>query len=295
VADHPDQPLSSSAAAADNETLEARLARLESELGGLRLKVVPERDAWWRQVPVVVSVAVSVFSVLFSLATWLASERRTALERINQDRAELRETLRRLSDLDRRMARIDIEFKELPAEARGSVGAGMTTEYAMLASAALQLVRGIPTGVTPTEKAMLAAALLNSGEEDAAQALILDAVADPRGGNVIEKVSTIRALANVRFAQGELDDARALLARADAIVAGSTLSRGNRAMTLFSTAMIWARGELSVGACARARDRLDAARAVIAGDPDVFGPRLHDQVAELADRIAACGGEQPPS
>lgn len=293
MADTGDQAQSAPTPGVDAEALARRLERLEHELGGLRLKVVPERDAWWRQVPVVVSVAVSVFSVLFSLLTWLASERRTALERINQDRTELRETLRRLSDLDRRMARIDIEFKELPAEARGGVGAGMTTEYAMLASAALQLARGIPDGVTPTEKAMLAAALLNSGEEDAAQALILDAVADPRGGNVIEKVSTVRALANVRFAQGRLDDARALLARADSIVADSTLTRGNRAMTAFSTAMIWARGELSVGECARAADRLDAARAVIAADPDVFGLRLHDQVAELAARIAACDARSP--
>lgn len=107
----------------------------------------------------VVSVAVSVFSVLFSLLTWLASERRTALERINQDRTELRETLRRLSDLDRRMARIDIEFADLPAEPRGGVGAGMTTEHAMLAPSAL----------------------LKSGEEDALQLLIIDAVADPLG------------------------------------------------------------------------------------------------------------------
>lgn len=295
MADGADQPLGASIDGPHGETLEVRLARLERELGGLRLKVVPERDAWWRQVPVVVSVAVSVFSVLFSLLTWLAAERRTALERINQDRTELRETLRRLSDLDRRMARIDLEFKDLPAETRGGVSAGMTTEYAMLASAALQLVRGIPSGVTPTEKAMLAAALLNSGEEDAAQTLILDAVADPRGGNVIETVSVIRALANVRFAQGRLDDARALLARADSIVATSTLTRGNRAMTAFSTAMIWARGELSVGECGRAADRLEAARAVIAADPDVFGPRLHDQVAELAARIAACGGTPSPS
>src|SRR3954463_15025024 len=74
----------------ERSSLERRVDTMKQEIDALQIEVMKGSSPWYRNIPVVVSMAVAVLAFVFSLVTTVLSDRRIGQEEKHQTRVELR-------------------------------------------------------------------------------------------------------------------------------------------------------------------------------------------------------------
>ena len=148
------------------EAIEQRIAALDADR--------ETKQRWYRQLPVVVPLAVSVVALILSLTTTYLGESRIARQEKHDARVELRGLIQRLGALPRE----DIELREQYAndqQTGASIRDAVATENVVLIDQAASLMESdIAEEISGGEYYAVAVALFNAGLLADSEPFLLD-------------------------------------------------------------------------------------------------------------------------
>jgi hypothetical protein len=170
-------------------SLDVRLDALKRELDALQIQVMSERAPWYKQVPVIVSLLVSVAALGFSFWTAKKGEDRLDRQEEHEARAELRNLVQRLQTLPREDLQLAITFRD-DANARNQVAASILVERQVIARQAADLIDELGGDVSAPEYYSVVGGLLESGQPSEVDALIrrgLEVATDPQSAATLHR------------------------------------------------------------------------------------------------------------
>jgi tetratricopeptide (TPR) repeat protein len=266
-------------------TLEQRVDVMKQEIDALQIEAMRTNAPWYRQVPVLVPLVVSVLAFVFSLATTVVGERRIAREEEHETRVELRELIQRLTVLPKENFELNRRYAGDPV-AIGALAPLVNTENQVLGQQAAELIDELEGDVTATQYWAVAYALGTAGLSKRSDELLDQGIeaARPNAANDVQGyLALLRQRANSYFTLGQLENGRRLYRRASGIFdAYPERNRFVIANVQASTLLGWATAELSVGACEEARAQLRAAQEHV---PQATIPSVPPQSTALEKNI----------
>ena len=234
------------------------LDTMKSEIDALQVQVMKGTAPWYKQIPVVVSLLVSVMALGFSFWTNERSENRIERQDQHALRAELRGLVQRLSALPKENFELSRTYAT-DGEALRLLTGLTNTENVVLAQQAAELIGQLPGQVSSLEYYATAYALtLGGGQTSEAIRLLsegLKVAHDP-----ISEGTLLRQYAGTLFSIGEAEAGREKWQRA-LDVFGKYPERN--ALSIASsrafTEMAWAAAELGLGNCVEAEQHVKSA------------------------------------
>lgn len=258
-----------------SEDLEERVSTLKQEVDALQIHVMERAKPWYRALPVLIPLVVSVIALGFSFWTDYKAEARLNREEEHEARVELRGLLQRLQELPKENFEIYRTYED-DAVAQRSLSPLLNTENLVLARQAAELIKELDGDVTATEYYATAYAFYVSDQPTEAGRLLnegLNVVDDP-----INETALLRQDAIVRIYLGDLDGARDRWQQAlDVFGHYPEQSKALVAATHLQTEMNWADAELLQGECGAAWEHITAAAdyvSAIAPDHYLIGQRM---------------------
>jgi hypothetical protein len=237
---------------------DAQLLTMKREIDALQIEAARVGAKWYRQVPVVVSVLVSVLALAFSFGTTLLSEKRLAREDDHAARTELRSLIQRLTTLPKENFELTENYAKNPVAVQQLSGF-INAENAVLSKQAAELTKQIANDVTAIEYYAIAVALANSGLSGQSGELVtrgLDAAKDAQ-----EETTLLRQYGQHLFAIGELEAGRERYRQAMEVFRHYPEENADVvAQTHLFTQMFWADAELAKGECREAWSHFDTSR-----------------------------------
>lgn len=228
-----------------------QLLIMKREVDLLQIEIAKPAMSWYRQIPVIVSVA----ALILSLMTTAYSERRATQQDLHNARVELRELISQNDELTISMSEIASQYKDNPA-AQNLAQSSATTSRVILANQAANVLDELGDDVTATEYLAVGSALFNLGTYDAR-------VSDfyQRGlklpADVITKTALYRGLANAYFGKGQIEEGRKAF---EGALSASSEVHLTKAFNDGYTQYAWAIAELLARSCVESRNHLQAAR-----------------------------------
>jgi hypothetical protein len=254
--------------------VDAQLGIMKREIDALQIEASRATAKWYKQVPVVVSVLVSVVALAFSFGTTIVSERRLAREDEHEARTELRSLIQRLTALPKENFELTQTYAKDPRAVQQLSGF-INAENVVLSKQAAELTGQIAEDVTATEYYAISVALENSGLSSQSGELAargLEAAVDAQ-----EKTTLLRQFGNHLFSIGALEAGRARYRQAMEVFQDYPEQNSDVvAQTHLFTQMYWTEAELVSGQCREAWRHFDSARSYFGQlkVPVVFGPQF---------------------
>jgi tetratricopeptide (TPR) repeat protein len=187
--------------------LDDRLDTMKRELDALQIHVMKEKAPWWKQVPIIVPLLISLGALAFSFWSFQRGEARLDRQEEHDARAELRDLVVRLQALPTQALELNRKFANDPG-ARANASALINTETRILAHQAADLILVELNGdASAPEYYSVIDGLFRAGEPSAdLEALVAQGlrVADePQSAAVL-----YRYRAKIRFRVGNLESGR---------------------------------------------------------------------------------------
>jgi tetratricopeptide (TPR) repeat protein len=222
--------------------LQQRIDSLDRQIADLQIDQIQAKRFWYRDV----SILIALFAFLFSFGTTVFSFVRAEQQASHDARAELREILKRISEIPRELAKIP-SYQLSSAEA-GSLSAQFQVENAMLARQAVEIMERIPKDVSASEYNLVANALwISNMTEDSIRTYDKAInIAD----NANDKVTALRSKAILLFNTSQLAEGRASYTAALAVFQDFPTSNAYLEHSTHATTEInWAAQEYLQGQC----------------------------------------------
>jgi tetratricopeptide (TPR) repeat protein len=275
----------------DRDILEGRVDAIKREVDGLQVHLMEKTAPWYKQVPLVVSLLVSVLALGFSFWSNNKSEERLDRQDRHAARAELRGLIQRLQALPKENFNASRTYSNDP-DARNAFLSLSVTETLVLAQQAVELIEELGGEVSGTEYYATSFAFGSTGQWAEAERLVEEGLELAKDAET--KSALLHQAAQARFAAGDPEGGRARYQQA------LELSYTNEALGASRhayTEHLWANTELGIGECREAwRHVGESGRYLLeapATDP------LRPQQAATEQRIKdLCGGaarSSPPS
>ena len=118
---------------------EDRLETMKRELDALQIHVMKEKTPWWRQVPLIVPLLISLIALAFSFWSFQRGEARLDRQEEHDARAELRELVVHLQTLPTEALGLQRKYANDPS-AQAIVSALINTQTLVLAHQAADLI-----------------------------------------------------------------------------------------------------------------------------------------------------------
>ena len=253
---------------ADQGRVEDRLETMKRELDALQIHVMKEKAPWWRQVPVIVPLLISLGALAFSFWSFQRGEARLDREEEHGARVELRELVVRLQTLPTQVLELNRKFANDPS-AQAHVNALIATQTRVLGHQAADLILVELNGeATAPEYYSVIDAFLRAGEPSAdLEPLVargLRVADDPQSAAIL-----YRYRAKIRFNVGDVESGRK--AYSDALNVFEKFPNVEVARPWVNaiqaqTQSNWAEDEASRKSCTHARRHLTMAERIRAYD-----------------------------
>jgi hypothetical protein len=237
--DEPDTP--------GGHDLEGRLDTVKRELDALQIHVMKEKTPWYRQVPVIVSLLVSVGALAFSFWTDLKAEDRLELQREHEARVELRGVIQRLQSLPRERIELNRKYAS-DANTQATAQALIATETEVLARQAEELIKELEGQVTAAEYYAVIGGFVDSGRSVDLESLITGGLAVAE--DATSAATLYRYAARARFTIGDTAGGRATYEKALKVF--ERFPERNQSLvntTQAQTEVLWAEDELRIKDC----------------------------------------------
>jgi tetratricopeptide (TPR) repeat protein len=245
--------------------LESRVAMMKREVDALQLQATEAARPWYRHVPVVLPILVSVAALLFSFGATYFSEKRLDRQEKHAARAELRGMIQRLTELPKETLDANRTYAKDP-EGMARISGYLNVERMVLAKQAAELMADLPGDVTATEYYSVASALSWAGYSEQSMELLrkgLDAA-----GDAPDEVDLLRHYAGQLFAAGDIAGGRERFGEAMSIFRKyPEANEGYVATSHAFTQISWAKAELSQRQCPEAKAHVQQARAWVSRMP----------------------------
>jgi hypothetical protein len=248
-----------------NEDLEQRIETMKREIDALQVQVVEQAKPWWRQIPVLVTILVSVSALGFSFWTDYKSEDRIGREEEHDARVELRGLVQRLQVIPKENFELYRTYAKDP-EAQRTLGSLINTENLVVSRQAAELIEELDGDVSATEYYAVAYAFVFSDQPVEASRLLsegLKVAQDP-----LNEAALLRQDAVVRFGLGDQEGARGRFQEAlDIFDKYPGQSEVFVAATHLFTETSWAAAELGQGECSEALQHITAGKEYVSQIP----------------------------
>lgn len=232
-------------------TLQQNLTQNDSEIDLLQIESAKTQKPWYRDP----SVIIAVLALLFSFGTTAVSYYTSAQQSIQNDRAELRVFLQRLSALPKENVEVLNNPNKLIA---GQLSGYINAEATLLASQAVEVMDRIPNYVSANEYNLVANTLVNTGNYAQAQILLQRAIEVSKNTN--EEVGSLRSYGALLFATGNIEEGRGVYQQAlDIHQKYPTSVSYYKGWTNALTEMQWSGAELGQQNCSEAQAHLQNA------------------------------------
>jgi hypothetical protein len=263
-----------------NEDLEDRVATIKREVDALQVHVMEKAKPWYRQIPVLVSLIVSIGALSFSFWTNYKAEDRLDREEEHATRVELRELIQRLQALPKENFDLFRTYNDDPS-GQSALSALLNTENLVLTSQAAELIEELDGDVTATEYYATAQGFYLSDRPAEATKLVeagLRVAKDP-----VNEVALLRQDATIRFASGDPEGGRSRWQQAvDVFAKYPDEPQLLVAVTQTYTEIGWAEAELGQGECGAALEHITAAGGHLSGLPATHPLIAQKNYAETA-------------
>jgi tetratricopeptide (TPR) repeat protein len=245
----------------EHDDVEAQLSLMKREIDALQIEASRAGAKWYKQVPVVVSVLVSVLALAFSFGTTIVSERRLAREDDHEARVELRSLIQRLTALPKENFDLSRNYRKDPVAVQQLSGF-TKLENTVLSKQAAELTNRIAEDVTATEYYTISIALENSGFTHQSGELAARGVEAAEDAQ--EEVELLRLYGNHLFMIGDTKAGRDRYQQAMEVFEHYPEKNSSVvADTHLNTQLFWAEIELNSGQCRQARSHFDSARSYL--------------------------------
>lgn len=248
---------------------------MKREIDALQVQAMHEARPWYKQLPVLVSLVVSVAALGFSFWTDYKSGVRLDRQEEHEARAELRSLIQRMQVLPKENFELYRTYADDPLAQR-TLGPLLNTENIVLGRQAADLIEELEGEVGAVEYYATAYALALSDQPVAASELItegLKVAEDP-----VNETALLRQDAAIRFSLGDLEGGRRRWQQALEIFDKYPEQNRNFVLaTYLFTETSWADAERSQGKCREARAHIAAAEEYIS---DL--PATHPMIAQRA-------------
>jgi hypothetical protein len=228
-----------------------QLLIMKKEIDLLQIEIAKPAIPWYRQIPVLVSVA----ALLLSLMTTFYSERRSSEQDLHNARVELRQLIFQIDEATFSTIDIATRYKNNPS-AQLNAAASAITRRIILVNQAADVVDELGDKVTATEYLAVGNALVTLGTYDAR---VFDYYRQglTRPADLNTKTALYRSLAQAYFGTDRPGEGRKAFEGALSAPGGvPAVNASNDAYTQYS----WASAELKAGSCVNARQHFEAAR-----------------------------------
>jgi hypothetical protein len=263
---------------------------MNREIDALQVQVMKDRGPWYRQVPVVVPLVVSVMAFALALVTTLLSQDQVARKEKHDARVELRALVQRLTALPKENLQVQNAYRD-DAAALSQAASTLNTEQIVLAQQAADVIAELGTSVTASEYYAVGYALFTAGDTGASLRLLERGLSkknalDPVGGGAL-----LRQAALVSFATGDLTRGRQRFQEAldlwGSRGAASSAAPATVQYNAVFTETSWARAELTAGQCEAARQHISRAKAHAGRRDALLAAPVRVQMRALDDQIVA--------
>lgn len=248
-----------------DEDLNERLTTIKREVDALQVHVMEKAKPWYRQIPVLVSLIVSIGALSFSFWTNYKAEDRLDREEEHATRVELRELIQRLQALPKENFDLYRTYADDPT-GQSLIGSLLNTENLVLTSQAAELIEELDGDVTATEYYATAQGFYLSDRPAEATKLVeagLRVAKDP-----VNEVALLRQDATIHFASGDPEGGRSRWQQAiDVFGEYPDEPELLVAATQTYTEISWAGAELGQGECGAALEHITAAEGHLSNLP----------------------------
>lgn len=272
----------------DTQRVESRVDEIKREVDALQVHVMEKAAPWYKQIPLVVTLLVSVAALGFSFWTNNKSEERLVRQDRHAARAELRGLIQRLQALPKEAFNASRTYSEDPV-ARNAFGGLIITETLVLAQQASELIEELDGEVTGTEYYATSYAFGATGQWAEATRLVdegLEVTSDPS-----TQTALLRQAATARFAVGDPMGGRTRYQQALDVVDAF----GNKLLAASSqawTETMWANAELGIGECGEAYRHISMSDQYLRAAAPTDPARAQQEAAQQAitDRCGRAPG-----
>lgn len=240
-----------------NEELDERVAVMKREVDALQIQMAEKARPWWKQIPVLLPLIISLGALSFSVWTDQKSENRLERRDEHDARVELTGLIQRLQALPKENFELQQNYGDQPA-----LNTQINTENLVLSRQAADLINELEGDVSAMEYYSVGYALSYSGLHVEASNLLTQGLAVARDST--GALSLLRQDALEHFALGDLEGGRTRWREAMDI---SDKYPGRNATTVAAetmyTEMRWAAAELAQHECPAALRHITAAKQYI--------------------------------
>ena len=272
-----------------NEDLEQRVELMKREIDALQVTVTERSKPWYKNV----SVLISIFALVFSLGTTLVAYHRSNVQDTQNARAELRGLLQRLAALPKENVEAGVKYASDPAS-KNMVSGFINQENILLARNAAELAKKLSRkSVSATEYYAIAVALQSGYDLNGADQFLDYAINAEPDFNI--EISCLRAMANLKFIEGQPQAGRVQYQRAlDIFSKYPQYDPFTRASTNVLTELSWAYSEAASNEFASATQHVDSAEKILVTLPKSPGADgLKSQVSQARELVSS--GSPPPN
>ena len=247
------------------EDLVERIGTMQSEIDALQIAILGQKKPWYKEVPIMVSVA----ALLFSFSTTYVSYRRTEVQDIQNRRGELRGLLQRLAALPKENVEVTKKYAGDPATVNLLAGY-VNQENELLARQAAEVAKRLPKEtVSSTEYYGIGLALGNS--YDLQNEKVFLKLSEETAEDFNTEIAALRTVGNLEFIMGQPEAGRVEYQKALGIF---SKYKGYDPFTITSTdiwtELAWANSEGGMGTRAAAGQHIENAEHLLANLP--MGP-----------------------
>lgn len=261
------------------EDLERRVDTIKREVDALQIHVMKGSAPWYKQVPVIVPIVVSLIALSFAFYTNDKSENRATREEQHAQRAELRSLIQRLSAFPRENFEL---YRKNPGAWRQLSGP-IVRETLILARQSTELIHELRSQVTSEEYIAVAFALSSAGQTAESEDLTLEGLKAAK--DATGEATLLRQLGTIRFTNGDFEGGRKRFRQALAIY--DKYPEENRNTVTFNSAFTqlnWSEAELGQRHCPEAWQHITAAKG--------YRSSIQPQVEVAAQNVAKTCGAQ---
>lgn len=217
---------------------------------------------WYRNIPTIIPMIVSILALLFSFGTTYVSNKRTAVQDIQNAKINLRTVLQKLTDLPSKNMELSRKYKD-DAQAYSFFSGQITQETGLLVAQADEIIKGIPKNrITSVELYSIGLGFQGNYEYERALDYFKESykIAE-KANNFSVAIASKRGEANILFVNGKPDEGREVFDEAMKIF--NKFNRFNEFTKNFTniiTLLNWAGAEAGTGNLKTAEEKINEAR-----------------------------------
>ena len=242
----------------ENTDLVERIKILKGEVDAIQIKLLREHTPWYKNIPVIVSIA----ALLFSLGTTYVSYDRTETQDIQNSKSELRSILQRIALLPKENLELQEKYSD-DSEKAAFLSGYINQENSLLAKQAHEIVNRLPPSqVSSTEYLAVGQALLTAYDDESAKNLLRQA--NKTADTINEELGSLRIYANFLYITGQPEAGKIEYKKAkDAFTQYPMYNDYTQKSSHIETELAWSYSEANIGNISSAMQHVSIAEDIV--------------------------------